>query len=282
MSVATCFLGFDCKADNKTHTAQFFFVRALARSSSLFLFLHILPPSPPRLFPQTNKMEHDPHASHKVPLIIIDDDYDVREYRNTKLNWYELTNMETTGPSEPLSRNYVETKVIRDYNDAHRTKFHRKIPTDARIPKYPGDDRQAPRPCGNYATHCNEGDAYAYIEEQTSKQDPQRRLSCIMHRKDEGVLLCVECDGKYVVVLVVDELYIYMNHVLLIYDTNFSPRGSPDLFSMHGIDLARFIRLQCENYMRLFTFKTFPEETFRSMFSLAWPSSSSSWWCWRR
>lgn len=186
--------------------------------------------------------------------------YDRYTYPNMKLEWGLLINAHE-GPSEPLTREFIETKLIRNFRKEDHEEHVHSISQRAtkRLPKYPQPRFGIKRPCHNSTSSVSslasgEDSAYFYTKEQVEETDPQRRITCLIHRQKEGSMLsCVECRGQYIVVLVSEKAFhIYTNEFYLadagdhrIY------LDAHELISLNSRSLPKFVKMICEFYISL-------------------------------
>lgn len=155
----------------------------------------------------------------------------------------------------PLTREFVEDKLIVNFENEVHTKYVLSVPEYIRLPKYPKPWRKR-----NITTHntrsgtTHDGKLFAcisIIEGEDVQKDCRR--SEMVHREGEGWLYCVEYQDRYIVVLVNKYLYVYMNGYFLFMDWDISPRKLPLTLLYRAESALRYIQVECEHYISLFT-----------------------------
>lgn len=155
----------------------------------------------------------------------------------------------------PLTQQFIEEKVIANFDHTAITKYVLSVPSYVNLPKYPAPWRPL-EVTGHRVRSGISGDGrlFAHISIVEGFEGEQHvRRSEVVYREDEGWLLCVHYRDRYIVVLVNKYLYIYMNGCLLFMDWDISPRRIPLSLLYRAESAVRYLQVECEHYISLFT-----------------------------
>lgn len=156
----------------------------------------------------------------------------------------------------PLTREFVEEKVIANYDQSAVAKYVLSVPDHVRLPAYPAPWRtlEVTQHRVRSGIHHSDGRLFAHISIVEGDEGEQHvRRSELVYRENEGWLLCVQYRDRYIVVLVNQFLYIYMNGCFLFMDWDISPRRIPLSLLYRGESAVKYIQVECEHYVSLFT-----------------------------
>lgn len=176
------------------------------------------------------------------------------------ISWPELSR------DVPFTRKFVEETLLPNYDRTAVTEHILGIRPHVTLPKYPIPWRKRRVTSHTISGGVNmDGMQCLFTETVEGHEQQAQRRSVLVFRENEGMLMCVEYKGRFMVVLLNRYLYIYMNGHFLFMDYDLAPRRLPWSLLAKGNGNAKYIQLECEHYISLFT-----------IFHMPHPASSSS------
>lgn len=154
--------------------------------------------------------------------------------------------------NSPISRAFVEETVIKNFDQLTFERHVLGLQKNVRFPNYPTSWFK--KPITRYATgFCSvNGKLSSFVKLVEGRETQDKRLSIILHRENEGLLMCVEYRRQFVVILIDKFTYVYVNGHLLFLDRNIGPCQFPFNLLHSGAVAVQYIQIQYQFLVSLF------------------------------
>lgn len=175
----------------------------------------------------------------------------VHRTSSSPLNWKEF------GRNSPITREFIENVLIHKYHESRHRTYIVPICVNPRttvLPMIPKPSlksriwqgRRGRRIISSTCGHGTSGYTLLNIVEGNG------RRSHLLFRRHEGMILCVEYQDQYIVILVSHYLHIYTNHGHYFLSSDLRSNTVPsEIDSMSPQGRLKYIHLECERYCKL-------------------------------